>query len=61
MIKLTLRVSKTDKDMIELIGVGEGCPSTLWAVFHTDRVYWDGDLCEALRSGEEVQMKLVKL
>ena len=62
MIKLTLKASETDKEMIELIGEGlYGKGKLLWAVCHNDFVYEDEDLRIALENGEEVQMKLVKL
>jgi len=61
MIKLTLKVSDTDSEMIELIGEGLNGYKLLWAVCHIDLIYEDTYLVEALKNGEEVQMKLVKL
>ena len=59
-IKISLKISDTDSEMVELIGEGLKGHKLLWAVCHMDMVYENSYLKEALENGEEVQMKLVR-
>ena len=59
MIKLTLKVSDTDSEMIELIGEGLSGYKILWAVCHMDFVYEDENFREALKNGEEIHAILI--
>ena len=60
MIRLSLKISDLDKEMVELIGGTYDGKPILWTVCHKDFVYEDRDLQEALESGEEIPMKLMK-
>ena len=61
MIELSIKLSETDKEMVELIGKTHSDSPILWAVCHSDLVYEDTDLYTALGYGEEIPMKLMKL